>query len=74
MFRDNMTEADAAPRARHPKERTPAMLMFTPLTVLRRWIRYRTNFAVLARLDDRTLYDIGINRADIAFVAKRATH
>ena len=50
------------------------MLMFTPLTALRRWIRYRTNFEVLARLDDRTLYDIGINRADIAFVAKRATH
>jgi uncharacterized protein YjiS (DUF1127 family) len=46
------------------------MHMFSPLTSLMQWMRYRSNFDLLARLDDRTLYDIGLNRADIALAAK----
>ena len=35
-----------------------------PLAALRRWMRYRNNLKVLARLDRRT---IGLNRAGMAY-------
>ena len=40
-----------------------------PLSTLRRWIRYRSNLQTLARLDDRTLNDIGLTRSAIRHAA-----
>lgn len=48
------------------------MTAFAPLSSLRRWLRYRRDLTALARLDDRILYDIGLTRGEIAFVARRA--
>ena len=40
------------------------MSTLKPLAALRRWMRYRNNLKVLARLDSRT---IRLNRADMAY-------
>jgi len=40
-----------------------------PLMALRRWIRYRNNLRILSQLDDRTLNDIGLLRADLGKIA-----
>lgn len=37
------------------------------------WRRYRDTVAELGRLTSRELSDVGINRADIPFVARRST-
>jgi len=36
-----------------------------PLTVLRLWLRYRSNRNVLAQLSNRSLRDIGLSRVGI---------
>jgi uncharacterized protein YjiS (DUF1127 family) len=36
------------------------------------WRRYRTSVRELSRLSDRELSDLGIGRADIEFVARKA--
>jgi uncharacterized protein YjiS (DUF1127 family) len=36
------------------------------------WRRYRHSVRELSRLTDRELSDLGLNRYDIAFVAKRS--
>ncbi len=38
----------------------------------RNWRRYRETVNELSRLSNRELTDLGINRADIPFVARRA--
>lgn len=37
----------------------------------RRWFLYRTTVRELSELTDRDLNDLGINRADIEFVARK---
>jgi uncharacterized protein YjiS (DUF1127 family) len=39
---------------------------------LNAWRRYRTSVRELSRLSDRELSDLGIGRADIEFVARKA--
>ncbi|MCP8939335.1 DUF1127 domain-containing protein [Alsobacter sp. SYSU M60028] len=38
---------------------------------LRNWTRYRTTVRELSQLTDRDLSDLGINRSEIRFVAKK---
>lgn len=38
----------------------------------RNWRRYRQTVSELSRLSNRELNDLGINRADIPFVARKA--
>lgn len=38
----------------------------------RNWRRYRQTVAELSRLSNRELTDLGISRADIPFVARKA--
>jgi uncharacterized protein YjiS (DUF1127 family) len=46
------------------------MSKLKPLAALRRWMRYRNNLKVLARLDSRMLRDIGFNRDGIAYASR----
>jgi uncharacterized protein YjiS (DUF1127 family) len=39
---------------------------------LQEWRRYRVSLRELSRLSDHELSDIGLRRADIVFVARRA--
>jgi len=39
-------------------------------SAFRRWVRYRSNLSVLARLDDRMLRDIGLYRSEIGGIAR----
>ena len=39
---------------------------------LHEWRRYRNCRRELAQLSDRELHDIGLNRSEIAFVARKA--
>lgn len=39
---------------------------------IQRWLAYRETVRELSSLDDRDLADLGINRADIENVARRA--
>ena len=48
------------------------MILSRFVRLLRAWWRYNENVRELARLNDRELADIGINRAEIAGVAWRA--
>ena len=45
------------------------MRKYRPIHVLRFWLRHRHNRAVLARLGDRTLRDIGISRCSIGYAS-----
>ncbi|MBX3578048.1 MAG: DUF1127 domain-containing protein [Rhizobiaceae bacterium] len=38
----------------------------------RNWRRYRETVSELSRLSNRELNDLGINRGDIAFVARKS--
>ena len=46
------------------------MRKYRPIHVLRFWLRHRHNRAVLARLGDRTLRDIGISRSSIGYLSR----
>ncbi len=48
------------------------MLLSKLLHAYRKWRAYRKNLEELSALDDRTLADIGITRADIPAVAAGA--
>ncbi len=39
----------------------------------RNWKNYQETVTELSRLSSRELHDLGINRSDIKFVARRAT-
>jgi uncharacterized protein YjiS (DUF1127 family) len=52
------------PRCAAPIFKDRTMSNLKPLAALRRWMRYRNNLKVLARLDRRT---IGLNRAGMAY-------
>ena len=41
---------------------------------IQEWRRYRASIRELSRLSDRELHDLGLNRADIEFVAKKSAH
>jgi uncharacterized protein YjiS (DUF1127 family) len=41
---------------------------------LHEWRRYRTCLRELAQLSDRELWDIGLCRSDIPFIAWKAAH
>ncbi len=40
---------------------------------LHEWRRYRASMRELSALSDRELSDLGINRADIEFIAKKSS-
>ena len=48
------------------------MILSRFVRLLRAWWRYNENVRELARLNDRELADIGINRSEIVGVAWRA--
>ena len=41
---------------------------------IQEWRRYRASVRELSRLSDRELHDLGLTRADIDYVAKKAAH
>jgi uncharacterized protein YjiS (DUF1127 family) len=45
------------------------MLLATLFGAVQRYLRYRTQLLSIARLDDRLLYDIGLNRGELSAVA-----
>lgn len=47
------------------------MIISTLISRVKAYLRYRRNIEILSRLTDRELSDIGINRAEIEFVARR---
>ena len=47
--------------------------MYNFVNAFRRWQRTQATIRELSRLDDRTLRDIGVNRADITNVVRRHT-
>jgi uncharacterized protein YjiS (DUF1127 family) len=57
-------------RSKKPWRKT--MMNVTSLTKrLRRWSRYRATVRELSQLSDRDLNDLGINRGEIRYIAKR---
>jgi len=42
------------------------------VTTYRNWRRYRETYSELMRLSNRELVDLGIDRADIAAIARRS--
>ncbi|MET3838224.1 DUF1127 domain-containing protein [Bradyrhizobium sp. OAE829] len=48
-------------------------MLITLIAAIRRYARYRSEFASMSQLDDRMLRDIGISRADLANSAPRYT-
>jgi uncharacterized protein YjiS (DUF1127 family) len=44
----------------------------TIMNSIREWRRFRATRDALARLSDRELSDLGLNRGDIEFAARRA--
>jgi uncharacterized protein YjiS (DUF1127 family) len=46
-------------------------LPWAPLRAIRRWCREQRTAAILSRLDDRMLKDIGIDRSTIPYEARR---
>jgi uncharacterized protein YjiS (DUF1127 family) len=45
------------------------MLLATLFRAVQRYLRYRTQLLGIARLDDRMLYDIGLNRGELSAAA-----
>jgi uncharacterized protein YjiS (DUF1127 family) len=41
---------------------------------IQEWRRYRASVRELSRLSERELHDLGLNRADIEYVAKKSAH
>ncbi len=41
---------------------------------IQEWRRYRASVRELSQLTDRELHDLGLNRAEIEYVAKKASH
>lgn len=41
---------------------------------IQEWRRYRASVRELSRLTDRELQDLGLNRTEIEFVSKKASH
>ena len=52
-------------------DNTSARISFNPIRSVYRWVRINGISSTLHKLDDRTLEDIGVNRADIGAIAKR---
>ena len=48
---------------------TAAMLLATLFGAVQRYLRYRTQLLSIARLDDRMLYVIGLNRGELSAAA-----
>ncbi len=61
-----MTQSLLTPTLLAPKaSRSLALSQFSLMRRLKVWLRYRRNLREVAGLDDRTLRDIGANRADL---------
>ncbi len=50
---------------------SPMLIIHALIERARRWYLYRTTIRELSELTDRDLNDLGINRADIEFVARK---
>ena len=56
------------------------VMVFHPMSIkeithkIQEWRRYRASMRELSRLSDRELHDLGLNRADIEYVAKKSAH
>jgi uncharacterized protein YjiS (DUF1127 family) len=60
--------------ARPPEERTPGKMKGNDMSIIgkfKEWRSYRRTVRELSALSNRELADLGINRADIPFVARR---
>jgi uncharacterized protein YjiS (DUF1127 family) len=68
------SKTDTRPRPKNLTEERGSPMFAAIVRFIREWKRYNNSVSELSRLGDRELADIGINRAEIASVAWKATH